>query len=281
MPTTWCLAKGAWKWFCRLWAHAEGVTARLAALRTKFDAGEEVFLVRSDTFGEINGVDNTVVFTCNNTCSYLDRNGNTVDIEADGILTTLAAYEVPLPVLTRSDLTTSFYGGDNKVYGAWMEHGAFFVDVSPGTTARTERYAVALEASTGEAPAVVGTWTGLMVGTPQRGNNKGDILQGDATLKYTPDYHSVRSIRGTFGSLNVSFTGIKNIDTPSYVVPDISIENVHVTSSGEYSVDERPDIERRFIEGDFMGTDHAETAGVFEHSGIVGAFGARKQPDSD
>ena len=115
---------------------------------------------------------------------------------------------------------------------------------------------------TGTAPAGGAAWRGIMVGAPQGGT---DILQGDAVLTYT---------MGGGGTLDASFTGIMNLDqAASHSVTEVSFADVPVGSDGTYGYGTQGDR----IRGGFHGPDHAETAGIFERSGIVGAFGALKE----
>ncbi len=70
------------------------------------------------------------------------------------------------------------------------------------------------------------------------------------------------------------FEDIKDLDRQTdYAIPSIRFHDVPVTGQGDFS-DVQPDGVR--IQGGFYGPGHVETVGVFEHSGIVGAFGARK-----
>jgi len=102
------------------------------------------------------------------------------------------------------------------------------------------------------------------VGRPATGPGRGDRLQDDATLTY--------SLRNQ--SLDAAFTNIQNIDRlAAHSVPTVSFTGVPVDRQGEFQAG----LAGNRIQGASYGADHAEAAGVFEQSNIVGAFGARKQ----
>ena len=146
------------------------------------------------------------------------------------------------------------------VYGSWMNHAEFGLYDNSGSGV----FGTALGDLTESRPTGTATWNGLMTGTPTAGPQRGDRLQGDAALTY----------RMGSGSLDASFTSIKNIDLlQSHSTTSIRFANVPVSASGTFSSGERGNR----IEGGFYGPGQAEAAGVFERSGIVGAFGARKQ----
>ena len=103
-----------------------------------------------------------------------------------------------------------------------------------------------------------------MVGMPATGAGRGDRLQGDATLTYSLGNQS----------LDAAFTNIQNIDRlAAHSVTSVSFTGVPVDRRGEF----QGGITGNQIQGGFYGPDHAEAAGVFEQSNIVGAFGAKKR----
>ena len=107
------------------------------------------------------------------------------------------------------------------------------------------------------------SWRGLMVGMPQRSD---DILQGDATLRYT--------IGESAGALNASFTNIRNLSrNTAHSPPSAAFTNVAVGADGTFEVGSA----RNRISGAFYGNNHVEASGVFEQGGMIGAFGARRQ----
>ncbi len=103
-----------------------------------------------------------------------------------------------------------------------------------------------------------------MVGSPQAGPAGGNILQGDATLTFDL----------TDNSLDAAFTDIQDLDRKAaHSTTSVRFDDVPVAGGGTFTTGSTGDL----ISGRFYGPGHAETAGVFEKSGMVGAFGARKQ----
>ena len=100
-----------------------------------------------------------------------------------------------------------------------------------------------------------------MVGTtPANGN----LLQGDASLEYSLDA----------GTLDAAFTEIKDLTrNAAHTTGNVRFDDVSVSTNGTYQAGSTGNR----IQGGFYGPDHAESAGVFEQSGIVGAYGAKKQ----
>ncbi len=154
---------------------------------------------------------------------------------------------------------------DGTSYGAWMEHGAFGVltiGIPDEGIFLSGRYAIAGGARNNDAPTVDATWRGVMVGTPATGAHRGDLLQGDATLRYDQT------------SLDATFANIKNLDRlAAHSVETVRFEDIPFYENGTYWTG----VEHDFIWGAFYGPDQAETAGIFEQSNIVGAFGAKRQ----
>ena len=154
--------------------------------------------------------------------------------------------------------------------GAWMQHGAFSVNLEKGTVQVqdfaldfTGRSAMAGGDLTGTRPTGNATWLGLMVGTPATGSNRGDRLMGDASLNYELNA----------GGLDVAFSSIKNIDRgAAHSTPTVIFADVPISTRGTF---EAGFVGNR-IQGGFYGPAHIEAAGIFEQSNIVGAFGARR-----
>ena len=158
-------------------------------------------------------------------------------------------------------------GADVTLLGAWMDHGRFSVEMSGAASDGVRfdsRNAIALGDLTGTPLTGSATWLGLMVGTPVTGDDRGHRLVGDAALNYDMDV----------GGLDIAFSSIRNIDlgtahsTATVIFPDVPIGPEGIFSLG--AAGER-------IAGGFHGPGHAETAGIFERFGIVGAFGAKRQ----
>jgi len=177
-------------------------------------------------------------------------------------------------VLTKNDITLlegrgGTGGEDYRIYGAWMEHGAFGVQTNisgeVGGVAYTGRIATVTGDLTGTRPEANATWRGVMVGTPTRGFRRDNILQGDAELTFD----------AADNQIDATFDNIVDLDRRvPHSVREIRFENVPVDVDGTYQAEK---IGER-IDGVFGGPEHAETAGVFEKADIVGAYGAKKQP---
>jgi hypothetical protein len=156
-----------------------------------------------------------------------------------------------------------------REYGAWMDHGAFLVRTvrSSDTPVTTLSGALVGGEIAGSRPLASAAWRGVMVGTPARGDSRDDILQGDATLTY--DLVS--------RMLDADFTGIVNLDrNAAHTVGTVSFDNVPVEYDGTFGDGEVGDQ----IRGAFAGSGYEEVGGVFERHGIVGAFGAMRQPSN-
>ncbi len=153
-------------------------------------------------------------------------------------------------------------------FGAWMEHGAFAVQTEDGTLEGTRisaRYAAAGGDLTGAAPAGSATWLGLMVGTPATGSSRGERLQGVAALNYDMN---------AGGGLDVAFSSITNIERgTAHSTATVIFADVPIGPGGTFETG----VAGNRIQGGFYGPGHAEAAGIFEQSNIVGAFGATLQ----
>lgn len=154
-----------------------------------------------------------------------------------------------------------------KHYGSWMQHSGFGVNsinLSLNGISETQRQGIAAGDLTGYHPRTSASWQGVMVGTPATGSERGDFLQGDARLVY--NFYDA--------SLDANFTGIKNIDkNRNHVVSSIRFDDVPMYTNGTF----KAGLTGNRIQGGLYGPGHAEAAGVFEQSNVVGAFGAKKQ----
>ena len=173
---------------------------------------------------------------------------------------------------TKHDITlvraAGLHEGTNfRALGTWMQHSGFIVEDDSSTVEGVRmdaRYGMAGGDLTLSRPFQSTTWQGLMIGMPATGQDRGDRLQGDATLTYSFDTSMV----------NATFTDIQNLDRlMPHPVPTVRFTDVRVNSWGEF----KAGFTGNLIQGGFYGPGHAETAGVFEQSNIVGAFGAKKQ----
>ena len=169
--------------------------------------------------------------------------------------------------LAKSTLEQRFEFGiwELTSYGAWMEYSAFGVQILDLTAAVPPvslRHSIAGGDWNVAAPTSSATWRGVMVGTPATGADRGDLLQGDATLSYDSQ------------ALSATFDNIKNLDKlRAHSVQTVSFDQIPYRENGHFWTGEQHD----FIWGNFYGPDHAEAAGNFEKSDIVGAFGANRQ----
>ncbi len=153
-------------------------------------------------------------------------------------------------------------------FGAWMRHGAFAMVTEKWSlrgVSQNARNGIAGGDLTGTRLTGHARWLGLMVGTPATGSNRGDRLLGDAALSY--DLSS--------DSLGVEFSRIKNIDRgTAHSTETVTFQNVRTGSGGGTF---EAGLSGNRIQGGFYGPGHAEAAGIFEQSNIVGAFGAKRQ----
>ena len=164
-------------------------------------------------------------------------------------------------------------GADISSFGAWLEHSSFAI-LNEGQTGEEGAidvwYAISLGELTGTPPSGSATWLGVMVGTPVTGDARGEQLVGDAILTY--DFHSGGG--GTGPSLDVAFGGIKNINRgTAHGIEAVIFAGLGVEADGTFA---RGESGAR-IQGGFHGPGHAEAAGIFEYSDIIGAFGATRQ----
>ena len=158
-------------------------------------------------------------------------------------------------------------GADLASLGAWLEHSSFAIlnerQTSEEGTVEV-RYGIALGELAGTSPAGSATWLGIMVGTPTAGDEEGDRLVGTAALNY--------DMAGS--GLDAAFSDIKNIDRGmAHTVETVIFSNLVVGPDGTFAIGESG----ARIQGGFYGLGHAEVAGIFEQSDIVGAFGATRQ----
>jgi len=164
------------------------------------------------------------------------------------------------------------YTTEREAYGYWGDEGFFSVSTnirSPGSLGDVDIYggrtASAGGKLSGSAPEFSATYRGLMVGTPAAYDQQ---LVGDAEITYTASDNQV----------DADFTRIRDSETGRYhSVREVNFRDVAVNSVGRY---EKGYGSNR-IQGGFGGSNHESTAGVFEKSGIIGAYGARKYDLAD
>ena len=186
---------------------------------------------------------------------------------------TVAVGSTPTPFLTKHGITLVHDGTsshDHLRYGAWLNHSAFALDIAigsvPGPPEPYLLYAAFAGAAgdlTGSQPSGSATWRSLMVGTPTAAPDHYRTLQGDATLIFTA---------ANGGRLGADFDHIVNINLQrAHTVPRIRFFDIPVSAQGTFR-----STSSGIIQGGIYGPGHTEIAGVFEKSGIIGAFGARR-----
>ncbi|MDE0253453.1 MAG: hypothetical protein OYG32_01540, partial [Rhodospirillaceae bacterium] len=160
---------------------------------------------------------------------------------------------------------------DFRNYGAWLNHSAFGVTALnfSATIAGTGIKGIARFATAGgdlsrSRPGIVVTWRGLMTAMPVSGGARGNVLQGDALLTYK-----------TAGNLlDAEFSNIVNLDRGrAHDVPGFRFLGVPVSGTGTFAAGSKGNR----IQGGIYGPGHAEAAGIVERSGVIGAFGAKRQ----
>ena len=240
------------------------------------------FLVASTTYAETDDARIPgfhIVANCSGIrCTFREpTTGFSWTITLDDLLDADAGTARSRAILTRNGITLlegrGGAGGPNyRGYGAWMRHGIFAVGTGSETTFEadgtditvTVRGAQAAGKLSRSRPSTHATWRGVMVGTPARGGSRDNILQGDATLTYHLGSQT----------LDANFTNIVDLDrNAAHTEKEARFHDVPVAADGTY----RAGGTGNRIQGGFAGPGHAETGGVFEQRGIVGAFGAVRQ----
>ncbi|MBC6406486.1 MAG: hypothetical protein GDA41_12360 [Rhodospirillales bacterium] len=200
-------------------------------------------------------------------------------------------------VLTKNGITLlrRSPGGDSDdepfnhtLYGGWMEHAGFAVAVDgsfavadgESTLRIPGRFAAFTGVWTGTNPTEDATWEGLMVGTIQRGDDRDDVLQGDAKLTFNMDSTTV----------DATFSNIYNLDKDApHTRAEISFKGADEGAdlfledeAGYFAV--LIEGGEAFLQGGFFGDgddEHAEVAGAFYRYNVSGAFGAKKVRDTN
>ena len=127
----------------------------------------------------------------------------------------------------------------------------------------TARYGIVGGDLTATRPTGSATWRGIMLGMTASGAGRGERLQGDASL--------VCDLAAS--DLDISFSGIQNLDRRrAHSTSSVRFDDVPVTLGGTFEAG----LTGNRVQGGFYGPGHAEAAGVFEQSNIVGAFGATR-----
>ena len=158
-------------------------------------------------------------------------------------------------------------------YGGWLDHGYFEVQriitsTMPESTVSygpLERLGALFGTGTGSNPVSgSATWRGVMVGADVSHNTfDDDVVRGDTDVR----------VDLANADVDVTFTNIRYLANDS-ALGDISWEDIPMVNGRfEKAVDSQPS----HLSGTFLGHDHEEVGGVFEHGTLVGAFGAKRQ----
>ena len=158
-------------------------------------------------------------------------------------------------------------------YGGWMEHGSFLVsggtieggDLGGARFASSQSFGV----SPNTVPDVAASWSGIVAGVDMsETDTAGNLVQGHARLELEfPHGEPV---------VDVAFTGLHDLETEAAWAP-LYWEDLAVTADG-FTDDVSDD---DYIDGRFYGPGHEEASGVFERGGLLGAFGATKEAQSE
>ena len=156
-------------------------------------------------------------------------------------------------------------------YGGWMEQATFmslsYLLVGEDNPAAGSQFTigVVMGISNGQDPDVSldgTTWQGFVVGRDQTVlENYGHRVTGEAYVTLNSGDDGLEA--------DVWFTRLHNVEER---LEDIRWSGLALQEGGFG----RRDAENDWIAGQFFGDGHEEVAGVFERSGINGAFGGRK-----
>ena len=158
-------------------------------------------------------------------------------------------------------------------YGGWMEHGSFLVsegtieggDLGGARFASSQSFGV----SPNTVPDVAASWSGIVAGVDMsETDTAGNLVQGHARLE-------LELLHGA-PVVDVEFTELHDLETEAAWAP-LYWEDLAVTADG-FTDDVSDD---DYIDGRFYGPGHEEASGVFERGGLLGAFGATKEAQSE
>ncbi|MCE2494729.1 MAG: hypothetical protein J4F40_19395 [Alphaproteobacteria bacterium] len=191
----------------------------------------------------------------------------------------LAVADRGVPIVEGFGLQTGERAFNVKFYGGWLDDGVFFVnrtvrDVGgqPGGLA-TVFDASAVGVANHTVPTALrgmsGTWEGTMIGTDVSDTvTFGQFVRGDATLVI--DDFADPSVDVAFSNLHDLETGAR-LDNRSIA----AWEGIPLDGG---SFGKKPAAGTDYIQGQFLGENHAGVTGVFQRSEVVGSFGADRQP---
>lgn len=158
---------------------------------------------------------------------------------------------------------------DSRTVGSVLRHSVF---ASEQSSTRFEGIGYAVRGAysvgdlSGSRPPASGTWLGLMSGIHRLSD---DFLLGDAAVRYDAS--------GTGGSLSATFSNISNATrNRAHTTTAVRFTGISVSAYGTF----KSGYSGNRIQGGFYGSGHAEASGVFEQSGILGAFGALRPSET-
>lgn len=168
-----------------------------------------------------------------------------------------------------------------KFFGAWLHDGAFFVNettltvrdgmgrpVGLGTVFDASAMGVASAGAPAPVLGMSATWRGMMIGVDvSDAVTRGQFLRGDATLVVgdlaDPD-------------VDVAFGNFRDLETGARLEGRTIAPFESVPLDGA-SFGAKPVGGGDYIQGRFVGADHAGVVGVFERGEVVGSFGGNRQ----
>lgn len=171
-----------------------------------------------------------------------------------------------------------------KFYGGWLEDGAFFVNETTltvrdksgqpdglGTVFDASALGMANDAAPAPLQGMSATWTGMMIGADVSDTvTRGQFLRGNARLVIddlaSPD-------------VDVVFSDLRDLETGARLAGRTIAPWQDIPLAGG-SFGSKPAGSDDYVQGRFVGEDHAGVVGIFERSNVVGSFGGNRQPDS-
>ena len=162
---------------------------------------------------------------------------------------------------------------DVTVFGGWMQHGFFasqanlFTDKENPNYGTTVFYSYTLGNGAGENPAAPeggAQWRGFVVGRDSSVTSSLEsVIQGDAAVSVKMEQSGMQA--------DVTFTDLSNAHTGA-TYGDMNWTGMAVKDGGFARRGAVGDT----IEGNFYGPNQEEVGGIFERSGIAGAFGGHR-----
>ena len=162
---------------------------------------------------------------------------------------------------------------DVRVFGGWMEHSFFasqanlFKDETNPNYGTTAFYSYAVGNSTGQDPTITegrATWRGFVIGRDSSGSaDLESVVQGNAMISVELGHPGMLA--------DVMFTNLANAHTGT-TYNDLTWLGMLVKDGGFG----RSEGDVNTIEGRFFGPSTEEVGGIFERTGISGAFGGHQ-----